>query len=141
MFQPKGFDLLDIVFADLTPGRQLRAAATVTAALLARIVETVRNSDASPVFLYLPIAEEISLGPDAPLAGEAYLLEQCAELDVPCLSLREALQRDRPTWAAFDPERHWTAQMHQSAASAIVPFLRAQLAQRPSLEGERAPKP
>jgi hypothetical protein len=125
LFQVKSLDLVSIAVSDVARGSQIRSAEIIARAILNEIVQLSRRSSALNVLVYLPTGRETLQDLDRSWPGEEFFFRVCDELGVACLSLRSQFLRDAQEWKSFDPEGHWTAEIHRSAARAIGPFLKA----------------
>jgi hypothetical protein len=134
-YRPKSLDLMVILREKLrwTLGKNEVEAREVSRRLLDQIVATTRSIRATPVFVYLPVYEEIQ-----PLPKSAYLLtassppvedrekylnDFCQERGVPCLFLRSRFHEEIDKGANFNAAGHWNAQAHNLAAEEIKSFL------------------
>jgi len=134
-YRPKSLDLMVILREKLrwSFGKNEVEAREVSRRLLDQIVATTRSIGATPVFVYLPVYEEIE-----PLPKSAYLLtassppvedrekylnDFCQQRDVPCLFLRSRFHEEVQKGANFNAAGHWNAQAHNLAAQEIKSFL------------------
>jgi hypothetical protein len=134
-YRPKSLDLMVILREKLrwNLGKNEVEAREVSRRLLDQIVATTRSIGATPVFVYLPVYEEIQ-----PLPKSAYLLtassppvedrekylnDLCEERGVPCLFLRSRFHEEVQKGAKFNAAGHWNAQAHNVAAQEIKDFL------------------
>jgi hypothetical protein len=134
-YRPKALDLMVILDGKLrwSLGKNEREAREVTRRLLDEIVATTRGIGATPVFVYLPVYEEIQPLPKSayPLTAaspplqdrEKYLNDFCQERDVPCLFLGPRFHKEVQKGANFNAAGHWNAQAHDIAAQEIKAFL------------------
>jgi hypothetical protein len=105
----------------------------VSRRLLDQIVATTRSIGATPVFVYLPVYEEIQPLPKSsylltasspPVEDrEKYLNDFCLQRDVPCLFLRSRFHEEVQKGMNFNAAGHWNAQAHNVAAQEIKSFL------------------
>jgi hypothetical protein len=134
-YRPKSLDLMVILREKLrwSLGKNEVEAREVSRRLLDQIVATTHSIGATPVFVYLPVYEEIQ-----PLPKSAYLLtassppvedrekylnDFCQERDVPCLFLRSRFHEEVQKGANFNAAGHWNAEAHNLAAQEIKDFL------------------
>jgi hypothetical protein len=134
-YRPKSLDLMMILREKLrwSLGKNEVEARDVSRRLLDQIVATTRSIGATPVFVYLPVYEEIQ-----PLPKSAYLLtassppveerekylnDFCQERDLPCLFLRSRFREEVRKGANFNAAGHWNAEAHNLAAQEIKDFL------------------
>jgi hypothetical protein len=134
-YRPKALDILEILHQKLrwSLGQNEKEARAVTRLLLGQIASTTRSIGAVPVFVYLPVYEEIQpipkgsflLTANSPSVAnrEEYLHQVCQEQDIPCLFLRPRFREEVEKGVNFDPERHWNAQAHKVAAQEMIDFL------------------
>lgn len=95
----------------------------LTEDILDEIVATTRQTSAIPVFIYLPVGDEISNPQGAMTLGEAYLFGYCQERGIACLSLRRRFQEEIRHGAKFKTRGHWDANEHLTAAQGIRDYL------------------
>lgn len=134
-FRPKALDLMVILCEKLrwSLGTNEVEAREVTKMLLDQIAATTRSIGATPVFVYLPVYEEIQPLPKSsyPLTAssppvedrEKYFNDLCQERGVPCLFLRSRFHEEVQKGANFNAAGHWNAQAHDLAAQEIKAFL------------------
>lgn len=138
-YRPKSLDLLLILKDKLRwlLGKNERDARDVTKALLDEIIATSRSVRATPVFVYLPVYEEIeshAKGQSYPLIvksipfadRERYLHGICQEEHIPCLFLRSRFDAEVKRGVDLHPQGHWNATAHSLAAQEMQNFLIAQ---------------
>ncbi len=102
---------------------QARAAA-LTQAIFDEWIATVRQIRAEPLFVYLPVIEELDDTSSALTAREQFLKGYCDSRRVACLFLRPAFAAAYARGARFNrPGRHWDPAAHQVAARAIAKYL------------------
>jgi hypothetical protein len=146
VYRPKALDLLVILRAKLrwVLGKNETEARDLTRALLKEIIATTRSIGAVPVFVYLPVYEEIEPLPKSsyPLTAmsppvtdrEHYLRGICQERDIPCLFLRPRFEEEVKKGVDFNARGHWNTTAHRLAAQEIKDFLlRNKLIQRVGL--------
>ena len=134
-YRPKSLDLWLILRDKLRwiLGKNEVQAREVSRMILDQIVATTRSVGATPVFVYLPVYEEIQPLPKSayPLTAssppvedrEKYLNDFCQERGVPCLFLRSRFHEEVKKGANFNAAGHWNAQAHNVAAQEIKDFL------------------
>lgn len=101
----------------------LAASQRITRAILGEMARVVDSIHATPVFAYLPNAEEIErVGPMS--TDERWFVEMCRELsDVRCVSARPEFEKELRGGATFKTQGHWDAAGHRAVAIAIAQFL------------------
>jgi hypothetical protein len=114
-------------------GENETEARDLTRALLGEIIATTRSIGAVPVFVYLPVYEEIEPLPKSsyPLTAmsppvtdrEQYLRGICQEWDIPCLFLRRRFEEEVKKGVDFNARGHWNMTAHRLAAQEIRAFL------------------
>lgn len=97
----------------------------LTKYILDEMVESIKSVSATPVFVYLPVGNEIYSAKDVAW-GEAYLSEYCkANGNVECFSLRphfiEKIKQHPELWR--EGEGHWTPLGHFTVAEGIRDYL------------------
>jgi hypothetical protein len=134
-YRPKALDLMVILREKLrwSLGKNEAEAREVSRRLLGQIVATTRSIGATPVFVYLPVYEEIQPLPKSsyPLTAssppvenrEAYLRDFCQAQGIPCLFLRKRFHEEVQKGANFNAAGHWNARAHSVAAQEIKDFL------------------
>jgi hypothetical protein len=135
VYRPKTLDLLVMLRDKIgwIAGRNETEARELARALLQEITVTTRGAGAVPVFVYLPVYEEISPLPKSsypltamspPVADrEQYLGGICREQGIPCLFLGPAFREQAAKGVNFSTRGHWNAPAHQLAAREISDFL------------------
>jgi hypothetical protein len=134
-YRPKALDLIVILGEKLrwNLGKNEVEAREVTWLLLDQITATTRSIGALPVFVYLPVYEEIQPLPKSsyPLTAssppvedrEKYLNDYCQSHGVACLFLRPRFSKEVKRGANFNAQGHWNAQAHRVAAEEIRDLL------------------
>jgi len=132
-YRPKSFDILFILKEKLrwTLGKNETEAREVTGQLLDEIIKTTRGFGAVPVFVYLPVNEEIAPLPQfgittkspAVAEREQYLRGVCEKEKLPCLFLRTRFRQEVEKGVDLHPRGHWNATAHSIAGEEIKNFL------------------
>jgi hypothetical protein len=132
-YRPKSFDMLFILKEKLrwTLGKNEADAREVTGLLLDEIVRTTRGIGAVPVFVYLPVNEEIEpslqfgITTNSPPVNdrEQYLRSICEKNKVPCLFLGPRFREEFQKGVDLHPRGHWNATAHSIAGEEIRNFL------------------
>jgi GDSL-like lipase/acylhydrolase family protein len=132
-YRLKSFDMLFILKEKVrwALGKNDAEAREVTEQLLDQIVSTVRGIGAVPVFVYLPVNEEIAPLPQfgittnspAVAEREQYLRGICEKEKVPCLFLRPRFHAEVEKGVDLHPRGHWNAAAHSLAGEEIKNFL------------------
>jgi len=132
-YRPKSFDLLFILKEKLrwALGKNEADAREVTEQLLDEITRTTRSIGAVPVFVYLPVNEEIAPLPQfgittkspAVAEREQYLRGICEKEKLPCLFLRMRFREEVQKGVDLHPRGHWNATAHSIAGEEIKNFL------------------
>jgi hypothetical protein len=133
-YRLKSFDLIEIVREKLrwALGKNETEAQELTRPLLDEIIAATRSIGAVPVFVYLPVYEEIEPLPKSayPLTAmsppvsdrEQYLRGYCQHIGIPCLFLRPRFLEEVKRGVSFNAQGHWNAQAHRLAAQEIKDF-------------------
>jgi len=121
------FDALEMGWAwfEFGTGRVDARAQKLSIAILDALLEEIRSAGARPLFVYLPVRDEMK--PDTPgvSRGEVFLTDFCASRAVPCLFLGPVL-RDAVARGIETPDRlHWGPGGHLAAARRLHHYLRA----------------
>jgi hypothetical protein len=124
-YRLKSLDVLEVARDRLWQrlGLSETRARDLTRLLLGKIVATTRGIGAVPVFVYLPVAEEILDSRDEMTGGERYLYDYCQDQSVPCLFLRQRFREEIKRGAKFNSYGHWNRAEHAAAAEGIKDFL------------------
>ena len=132
-YRPKSFDILFIVKEKLrwALGKNEADAREVTEQLLDQIINTTRSIGAVPVFVYLPVNEEIGPLPkfgittNSPAVAEReqYLRGICQKEQLLCLFLRPRFREAVEKGVDLHPRGHWNATAHSIAGEEIQNFL------------------
>jgi len=143
-WRPKSLDILLMLREKIRwrLGENEAEARGVTRWLLGEIAGTARGIGAVPVFVYLPVNDEIApvpgvaLGPMLPRIPEreAFLREICEEQSVPCLFLGPQFREAAGRGIDFHARGHYNAAGNRLAAGEIRDFLL-----RSHLAGEQGP--
>jgi hypothetical protein len=92
---------------------------SVTAALLDEIANTIRTAGALPIFVYLPVRDELTRSETDMSDGERFFFSYCRERGIQSIDLRrffhEKLERGLPLKTSF----HWGPEEHRTAAEGI----------------------
>lgn len=133
-YRLKSFDLMEIVREKLrwALGKNETEAQELTRPLFDEIIAATRSIGAVPVFVYLPVYEEIEPLPKSayPLTAmsppvsdrEQYLRGYCQQRGIPCLFLRPRFLEEVKRGVSFNAQGHWNAQAHRLAAQEIKNF-------------------
>ena len=134
-YRLKSFDLLEMLREKLrwSTGKNETQARNLTHSILDEIIATTRGIGAVPVFVYLPVYEEITPLPKSsyPLTAmsppvpdrEQFLRDICHEQGIPCLFLRPRFLEEVKKGADFNAKGHWNSQAHLLAAQEMKDFL------------------
>jgi hypothetical protein len=132
-YRPKALDILEILHQKLrwSLGENERDAREVTRLLLGEIIATTRSIGAVPIFVYLPINEEIEPFPQFSLTSnsppvperEKYLQGICEEQRIACLFLRPRFREEVAKGVDLNPRHHWNAKAHLVGGEEIKNFL------------------
>jgi hypothetical protein len=132
-YRPKSFDILFILKEKLrwALGKNEAEGRNVTEQLLDQIVSTTRSIGAVPVFVYLPVNEEIAPLPqfgittNSPVVAdrEQFLSGICEREKLPCLFLRPRFREEVQKGVDLHPRGHWNATAHSIAGEEIKNFL------------------
>jgi len=123
----RALDLVGAVWEkfEKTSGHYETNAEKTTTAILTEMVNVTRRVGATPIFVYLPLGEEVS----APgmTKGEAYLSSMCAQDgNVRYFSTRLHFAEEAKRGENFKPLGHWQPVGHRIAAEAIAAYLRSE---------------
>jgi hypothetical protein len=132
-YRPKSFDILFILKEKLrwALDQNEAEAREVTEQLLDEIIRTTRGIGAAPVFVYLPVNEEIAPLPQfgittkspAVADREQYLRGICEKEKLTCLFLRPRFREAVQKGVDLHPRGHWNPTAHSIAGEEIENFL------------------
>lgn len=94
-------------------------ASALDRALLHEIIQTSRSIGAMPVFVYLPVMDEVADASPGRTPSERDLLSFCQQEQIPCLFVRDRFQEEVRKGAVFNTRTHWGPNAHRVAAEAI----------------------
>jgi hypothetical protein len=114
-----------------------KRAQEVTSSILDKLVETTRKQGAVPVFVYLPVWEQVFDLREGLTPSEEFLDSYCRRRDVACLFLRPYFREQVKKGASFNIRTHWGPQAHMLAAQAMRDFL----LEKQLVSGDKLPKP
>ncbi len=100
-------------------GRNQRRAEEVTAAIFDELIKTTREGGAVPVFVYLPVLQEIADPEEGLTQNEDFLARYCRDRAAVCLFLRPRFREQISKGATFNTRSHWLAPEHLLAAQAM----------------------
>jgi hypothetical protein len=100
-----------------------RKSKELTRSLFDEILATTRTIGAVPVFVYLPVYQELLDSSDDMSGGERYFYEYCQARSVSCLLLRPGFREDIKRGVKFNSQSHWNPATHKAAAQGIRDFL------------------
>lgn len=126
--QPFRLKILDLVVMARerirwVSGRNQQRAEEVAAAILDELIKTTRLGRAVPVFVYLPVLQEITDPEEGLTQHEEFLARYCRVREVLCLFLRPRFREQISKGATFNTRSHWLAPEHLLAAQAMVDFI------------------
>jgi len=98
-------------------------AETITRGILDRPIATVHNANSIPVFVYLPVLNEILNEDAAMTANEQFWFTFCHERKHPCLFLRKSFVDAQRNGETFNTRSHWFVNSHNTAARRIAVYL------------------
>ena len=108
----------------------------ITRAIFDELVATTRENGAVPIFVYLPVLDEILNRDEETTPNERFLLAYCEERQVPCLFLRQRFLEEQRRGVEFNVRSHWFANGHLTAARRIAEYLQEnRLIQAPHAAG------
>jgi hypothetical protein len=132
-YRPKSLDMLLIMKEKLrwALGKNEADAQEATERLLHELIKTTRSIGAVPVFVYLPVNEEIepfrefgiTTNSPAVTVREQYLHGICDKEKVPCLFLGKRFHEEVEKGVDLHPRGHWNAAAHSVAGEEIKNFL------------------
>jgi len=134
-YRPKALDLMVMLRDKLlwNFGKKEVEARDLTRWVLREIIATTRSAGAVPVFVYLPVYEEIQQPSGNSIAAkpatpplperEEYVKSICQEQGISCLFLGPAFRAEVERGRDFNSRGHWNPQAHKLAAEHIRDFL------------------
>ncbi|MGD8895120.1 MAG: SGNH/GDSL hydrolase family protein [Acidobacteriota bacterium] len=123
VWRSKFLDLLSMLRARLRDrtGLEARARDTLGRALLEALRDATREVGARPVFVYLPILDEI--GAPEPSPGERFFEASCHDSGLTCLNLRPSFLERTRSGQRLRRRGHWGPNEHRAAAEDLVSLL------------------
>jgi hypothetical protein len=119
----KSVDLVRLTLASFSErsGRMYREARELSRHILAALVREVRRLGAVPVFVYLPIGDEVNDPRPDLLGTEEYMVEICEQHGVPWSSARRVFAERVEDGHQFlnRPGGHWGEDGHRAVAESI----------------------
>lgn len=86
----------------------------LTMAIFARMYHLAQAHRVVPVFLFLPVGEEMTYNSNEPISGEIELQQFCTyQPQAICLSARPHLTKAAAEGVVYDTNRHYTPETHQ----------------------------
>jgi hypothetical protein len=102
-------------------GREARERNALGAALLGALRDAADEIGARPVFIYLPILDEI--GAAEPSDGERFFADTCEALALECVNLRPAFHERVRGGQHLKRRGHWGPTEHRAAAEDLLSLL------------------
>jgi hypothetical protein len=133
-YRPKALDLAVILRDKFlwTVGKTDTEARNLTAPIFDAIVATTRSMGAVPVFVEMPVMEEIDDASDSLTRREQFLNTYCKDRGVACLFLRPRFRQEIKRGAKLKSKGHWDPEEHRLAAEQITDFLLSRVGLAPS---------
>ena len=100
-----------------------RKARELTGRILDEMAATTRSIGAVPVFVYMPVYDEVADSSTSRTSREQYFYDHCQAEGVACLFLRPKFRETIEQGAKFETRAHWNPEMHRIAAQEIAKFL------------------
>lgn len=124
-YQSKGIDVLVILREKLfwNLGIKDREARPLTRAIFDDIVATTRGIGAVPIFVEMPVYDEIDDPNPSKTVREQFLYEYGQQQNIRCLLLRPRFRQEIQRGAKFNSHGHWNPEAHQVAAEEIKDLL------------------
>jgi len=123
--RPRILDLFSIIRFTVKKwsGSNEKETEKITNAILTKMIEVVDRVHATPLFVYVPTADEIA-SPNPGATGEAYLSSLCrANRKVKCLSAKPLFAEYAARGIVFKQFGHWDPTGHRVVAEAIYTYL------------------
>jgi hypothetical protein len=122
IYRSKTLDLLSLLSTRLHDAAARDAEAReLTAAILQEIESLAKSVGAQPVFVYLPVLNELADTAPAESPKERFLSELARQRHIPCLQLRPTFIKSGET---LTTRGHWTPVEHRLAGAALHDKLR-----------------
>jgi len=132
-YRPKAFDIVLMLREKLrwVLGENEAEAREVTRLLLDEIIVTTRGIGAVPIFVYLPVHDEIEpiarygvIAASPPVADrEQYLHSICQQENVPCAFLGPRFREEVKRGVDLNSKGHWNAKAHSVGCEEIKDFI------------------
>jgi hypothetical protein len=125
IYRSKAHDLGIMLFGSLAwnLGWYQSRAERLAYAIFDEIVTTGRRNQAIPLFVYLPVLQELLNRDESFTPNERFLLEYCRTRKVACFFLRNRFLEEEEKGVQFNTRSHWFANGHRTAAERIVQYL------------------
>ena len=138
-YRSRFVDLLLLLAAEArSPSKASEAAKRnrLTTGILDEFRRTVIQVSATPVFVYMPMEEDLDSTSGATTAEEDFFLQYCHSRGILAVDLRPVFLARLGRGARFMPHHHWTPEEHRIAAEGIAAALaERQLVPRPAVAG------
>lgn len=124
-YRSKFIDLLTILYQKYRQLTKLqeREAETTTTAILDEMVRVIHGIGARPVFVYLPIFNEMTISGTKLTREEEYFSSYCQSRRIDHLFLRPYFLSEAQSGVQLKTMQHWDPLEHRIAADAIAVFL------------------
>ena len=104
-------------------GANEKKARNLTRSIMDEMIATIRGVGAVPVFMYMPVYEEIRDSSDSMNGHEKFLYDYCHDRGVACLFIRPRFRQAIKDGAKMETRFHWSPEMHRMAAQELADFL------------------
>jgi hypothetical protein len=143
-FRSKGVDLTVILRGKLrgSLGKTETDARELTKAVLDEIIATTRSIGAVPVFVHMPVYEELALSQPvldrstnhspSPTEKEEFIRGYCEERRISCVFLGPRFREELEKGIDFNALGHWNPGAHRLAAQGITDFFLSEEQRAPS---------
>jgi hypothetical protein len=124
-WRSKFIDLLTILYGRYLQwsGKLDTERKRLTAALLDEIAKTSRAAGAAPIFVYLPVYNEIPR-PEMDMSdGERFFFAYCRERNIRSINLQKYFYKKLKRGVALKTFDHWSPDEHLTAAEGIRDYL------------------
>jgi hypothetical protein len=96
---------------------------TLTIALLDEIANTIRAAGAVPIFVYLPVLNEITQSEIDMSDGERFFFSYCEQRGIQSINLQRFFREKIKHGVHLETTGHWDPLEHRTAAEGIQAYL------------------
>ena len=95
----------------------------LTTALLDEIAKTVRTAGAVPIFVYLPVLDELTQSKMHTSDSQRFFFSYCQQRQIQSISLQSFFYEELERGVHLKTNGHWDPEEHRTAAEGIRAYL------------------